>query len=223
MTSETHKAYLAGLIDGEGHVGITTSRVRPGGLWRSHYLIVTLSNTHIPTMAWVKSFWQGTLVIRQQPQQRTPIGNLRWSSAQATAVLKDIRRYSRIKAAQIELALQFSKIIEDRHRSTKYISEEEWNLREELRLAIRQLNRPDPSLKAIPYPADRYRKTCPQCGAEFSSNGTTKKYCVKSCYWKATNQRRSADNSATANQIGNSLDSTAMKTLGGNSEGDEDA
>ena len=108
MKTETDKAYLAGLVDGEGHIGITTAMQRKGdGYWRTHCLIVTVSNTHLETLAWVKSLWQGTLVVRKQPRNKVPIGNLRWSSRQAVEVLNDIKPYVRIKATQLELALQF--------------------------------------------------------------------------------------------------------------------
>ncbi|KKN64759.1 hypothetical protein LCGC14_0488910, partial [marine sediment metagenome] len=41
MTTETEKAYLAGLVDGEGHIGITTAKSRPSRVaWHSHYMIV---------------------------------------------------------------------------------------------------------------------------------------------------------------------------------------
>ena len=191
MTTETEKAYLAGLVDGEGHIGITTAKSRPSRVaWHSHYMIVTLANTHIQTLVWVKSQWNGTLVIRKQPKQTVPIGNLRWSSAQAVAVLKDIQPYLRIKVAQTDLALQFANIMASREKATKFISEEEWNLREELRMAIRQINRPDPTLKKTPYPAERYMRDCAYCGNQFDRRGTTKLYCSPKCHNKALYQKR---------------------------------
>lgn len=191
MKTETQKAYLAGLVDGEGHIGITTAiQMKGSDYWRTHCVIVTLANTHLETMTWVKSIWSGTLIIRKQPKQSIPIGNLRWSSRQAIEVLKDIQPYSKIKAAQIRLALQFANLIAEREQSTKFISEEEWDLREELRLAIRQLNRLDPTLKKVPYPIERDTRLCPVCGASFRRYGTAKGYCSTRCYNKASWQRQ---------------------------------
>jgi len=191
MKTETQKAYLAGLVDGEGHIGITMAHQQKGSeKWSTHSLIVTVSNTHLETLTWVKMLWFGTLVVRKQPKQTVPIGNLRWSSRQALEVLKDIQPYSKIKAAQIGLALQFSNLIEEREQATKFISEEEWDLREELRLAIRQLNRIDPSLEKIPYPIERDTRICPICGISFRRHGTTKGYCSTKCVYKASWQRQ---------------------------------
>ena len=193
MKTETQKAYLAGLIDGEGHIGITMAMQRKDSVyWRTHSMIVTVANTHLETLAWVKSLWLGTLVIRKQPRQTIPIGNLRWSSRQAVEVLKDIQPYSRIKSAQIELALQFSRLIEERPSHTKFISEEEWDLREELRLAIRQINRADATLQAVPYPLERDTRTCLVCGEEFQRHGTSRLYCASQCAHKAAWQHHKA-------------------------------
>jgi len=193
MKTEVDKAYLAGLVDGEGHIGITTAMQQKNGeAWRTHCLIVTVSNTHLETLAWVKSLWQGTLVIRKQPTGKVPIGNLRWSSRQAAEVLNDLQPYIRIKATQLGLALQFARLITDRPNVTKYISEEEWNLREELRMAIRQTNRVDDTLKKVPYPAYRDTQSCKTCGTEFLRHGTSRIYCSTKCANKALWQRRKA-------------------------------
>lgn len=193
MKTEVDKAYLAGLVDGEGHIGITTAMQKKNGeAWRTHCLIVTVANTHLETLAWVKSLWQGTLVIRKQPKGKVPIGNLRWSSRQATEVLKDIQPYVRIKATQLGLALQFARLITDRPSATKYISEEEWDLREELRMAIRQTNRANDTLKKTPYPAYRDTQKCVVCSKEFLRHGTAKVYCSTKCANKALWQRHKA-------------------------------
>ena len=193
MKTEADKAYLAGLIDGEGHIGITTAMQQKNGeAWRTHCLIVTVANTHLETLAWVKSLWQGTLVIRQQAKGRLRIGNLRWSSRQAVGILEDVQPYSRIKAAQIGLALQFARLITDRPHATKYISEDEWDLREELRLAIRQINRPDDTLKKTPYPIYRDTRKCAICGEEFQRHGTSRLYCSSQCAHKAAWQHHKA-------------------------------
>jgi len=92
--------------------------------------------------------------------------------------------------AQTDLALQFANIMASREKATKFISEEEWNLREELRMAIRQINRPDPTLKKTPYPAERYMRDCAYCGNQFDRRGTTKLYCSPKCHNKALYQKR---------------------------------
>ena len=156
MASKLEKAYFAGLLDGEVHIGITMARQRGSGEWRTHQMIVTLSNTFMPVMIECKELWGGTLVVRRANKETsTMIGNLRWSAQKAKTVLQDLRPYLRIKAAQADLALAFAKEVKDRKSVTGRINEKEWNRREELRIAIRQLNRPDPANVPLPYPLER--------------------------------------------------------------------
>lgn len=182
MATELEKAYLAGLLDGEGHIGVTLSKPRGNGEWRTHALQVTLANTHIETLAWVKSVWGGTLHTRTQPCQRVPIGNSQWTSAAAASLLKEILPYLRVKRSQALLGLQFAEMAQGPR--TRFILREEWDQREQLRMAIRQLNRPDPTLVLQPYPDRSVTRTCVQCGKVFQMPyRSNKKYCSKHCVY----------------------------------------
>ncbi len=191
MSTEIERAYLAGLMDGEGHIGITLARFRPNGEYRTHVVIVTIASTHLETLRWVRETWaHGTLVVRQQPKQRVPIGNLRWSSLAAVPVLQDVLPYLRIKAPQAKLALQFAAELGMRISRTRAMTESEWNQREELRVAIRQLNRPDPTVTPEPFPAWRYERQCLYCGTSFLwDDGHRRAYCSPECREKARWQR----------------------------------
>lgn len=187
MPTETEKAYMAGLLDGEGHIGIMLAKQRANGEWRTHAMIVTLANTHLETLRWAQSLWpNGRLVMRKQETQRLPIGNVRWSSRGAAVLLRDIAPYLRIKIEQATLALQFADELSHRSYRVQAITEAEWERREDLRLAIRQINRSDPTLARSPFPIQRYRHTCLYCGKEFVLvSGSRRKYCTKQCYQKA--------------------------------------
>lgn len=190
MPTETEKAYLAGLLDGEGHVGITVAKLRPNGEWRTHILIVTLANTDMAVLRWAKDILpNGTLVIRKQPVQQLPIGNLRWSSAAAATMLCDLQPYIRIKAKQVAIALEFVNEMAQRERRAKPITEAEWERREDLRIAIRQTNRANQDLVRIPFPSPRYQRSCPHCGTLFNSQGSSRKYCSTHCSSAARWQR----------------------------------
>uniref|UniRef100_A0A6M3IGM2 Putative HNH homing endonuclease n=1 Tax=viral metagenome TaxID=1070528 RepID=A0A6M3IGM2_9ZZZZ len=184
MITETQKAYLAGLIDGEGCILITAPRTKGEKGWYGHYLTVTVANTNVPVLAWVKSLWKGYLLMRNQPKQRVPVGNLRWTSLQAAQVLKDIRQYLIVKAAQADLAILFAESIEDKGSRINHLPKEEWDSREELRLAIHQLNRPYTVLNKVPYPKEKYQSVCPVCKTTFDRQRKTKVYCSKQCYEK---------------------------------------
>jgi len=201
MTTVLERAYFAGLLDGEGHIGITRARQEPYG-WKTHQMIVTLANTYMPVMSAAKVLWGGTLVVRPTNRgSKTMIGNLRWSAQNAKKVLQDLRPYLRIKAAQADLALAFTKEVKERASVTGRITEEEWNRREELRVAIRQLNRPDSSVIAEPYP-QRPAKQCAWCGQDFTEYvSMVTRYCSNSCVAKARWQRvkaRQSEHNETA-------------------------
>lgn len=185
MPSIEDCAYLAGIVDGEGHIAITLSgpRSKRGrGEWRTHEVIVTVANTHIPLLLWAQGIWGGTLVQRQQSGQRVKIGNLRWSARTADRVLKDIRPYMRVKGDQADIALAFAAELALRNGSRDLLTSDEWDRREELRVALRQLKRPDESFEVIPYPIERTQRTCVRCSTAFTDAlGTSRKYCSDKC------------------------------------------
>jgi hypothetical protein len=186
MITETQKAYLAGFVDGEGCILITAPQIRADkSTWYGHYLTLTIANTYIPILSWVKTLWKGTLLIRNQAVQRVPIGNLRWTSLQAVQVLKDIRPYLVVKASQADIAIAFAESIEIKGARINYLSAQEWDDRENLRLAIHQLNRPYTTLDKIPYPVEQYSAVCPICLGTFNRQRKTKVYCSTTCYEKA--------------------------------------
>lgn len=195
MPTETEKAYLAGLLDGEGHIGITLANPRGNnGEWRTHTVIVTLANTHLETLKWAVTICpRGTLVVRRQPKQTIPIGNVRWSSAAAGEMLTTVQPYLRIKVAQAALALQFVSEMRQRAYHSKVLSQAEWEQREALRLAIRQINRPDPTLATVPYPTWRYERVCLTCGNVFlPTDGSRRLYCTPHCFRAMQWQRQKA-------------------------------
>jgi hypothetical protein len=201
MPLDTENAYLAGLLDGEAHIGITVAIQRPNGNeWRTHVVILTLANTHLDTLAWVQRTWPGSTLQMKRPTQPWlgPVGALRWSSARAAAVLRDTLPFMRIKAAQAALAIQFADELAARDRPTRMVTPEEWARREELRIGIRQLNRPDPSLVPEPYPAHRTEKTCTHCGTVFADpQATNRKYCSDRCRNAVSWQRFKAKHTTT--------------------------
>lgn len=191
MHSETDRTYLAALIDGEGHIGIALAKPRTNrAFMRTHSAILTVANTYLPVMDEIREDWGGTLVVRKaNPTSSTMIGNLRWSSKAAAEVLWEIRPYMRIKHAQADLLLAFADELAARPSRTQMISKDEWDRREDLRVSIRQLNKPDPSVVAAPYPTNP-ALTCAFCGDQYTNYVSTKSmYCGQKCAQKARWQR----------------------------------
>lgn len=109
-------AYLAGLIDGEGSIGLyeTTS---PNAGWRNYGLNLIVNMCDIEGIELLRSIYGGHLSMRKKSkachrqQYRLKLGR------HATyACLKDLLPYLRIKRLQAELAIQFAATVGDHNR-----------------------------------------------------------------------------------------------------------
>ena len=103
-------AYIAGLLDGEGHLAI--ERTLPGkGLLRivnPHYGVrVTISNTHKPTLEWIQSMWGGRLNSQKIGVRQR---HYNWSISNrhiVTEFVATMLPHLRIKRDQAELLLDY--------------------------------------------------------------------------------------------------------------------
>jgi hypothetical protein len=110
MLTETEKAYLAGMIDGDGAVTIVELRSR--GLGYEHYVgALEITNTNLQLIDWVK-FRIGHLIERITVDRRRvvkgqkPVYRLCFRNQRAEEVLRVIYPYLVIKARQAELVFE---------------------------------------------------------------------------------------------------------------------
>ena len=185
MRTETEKAYLAGLLDGEGHIGITLTSVgKRGERWRTHYMTVTVAMANRPVLEWLRETWPSA---GMSPKKSTgyPVWTVRWQSAAAANVLREAIPYMRVKAMQATLAIQFADELASRPHQGQAITEAEWDRRESLRLAIQSLNRPgkDPYTPKIGFGAKAKEPIfCKFCGKASTEYGSRKRqFCDKEC------------------------------------------
>jgi hypothetical protein len=114
---KTQIAYLAGLFDGEGYVGIVKkhpkARHNP-----SHVLQVEISNTHKPTIDFVNRRFSGC-VYKFKPTMRTRKICWDWRGTNRNAIkfLETVLPYLRIKRSQAILGLRFQKEKNSAHRN----------------------------------------------------------------------------------------------------------
>ena len=194
MYTEVEKAYLAGFLDGEGHIGITKAQTPRTGGTHTHMVIVTVSNTYLPLMEKLQRRWGGTLVKRKACKTSEKIiGNLRWSSRAAAAVLHELEPYIVVKKQQLEIALAFADELANREYHAKPLTEDEWRRREELRMAIRALNGGvvgDTEVRPAPTFAP---KVCANCGKPIETyERLSRKYCSIKCARRARYLRNKA-------------------------------
>lgn len=135
--SDIELAYIAGIIDGEGCVGIHKCPDKRG-YSRLHYLYLCISNNNPIVIDYFQSKLGGNITKRKSHPEWNP--NYKWfiRSGKAEEVLSIVLPFLLIKKEQAKVGIEFSKIKSS--TQGKRLSVEEWNLREEYYLKIKELN-----------------------------------------------------------------------------------
>lgn len=109
--SESEKAYLAGLIDGEGciHINISTQK----GKWKSHHLVIVVSQAGDIGKKLLE-YWNQKTNVGSVHKTKRPNGwkdcyNWHIGAHQACMLLKEIRPYLMVKHDQADVAVEFRK------------------------------------------------------------------------------------------------------------------
>lgn len=128
-------AYAAGLLDGEGTVGIYRSK-RP--TYFIYAVRTSVANTYRPVLEWLASKWGGSIHRTNRGEGR-PCWSWALSSRSAVDFLREVLPYLRIKDRQARLALAF-----EAHRSAHHHmrrSEVDIRVYDSLKARISSLNK----------------------------------------------------------------------------------
>lgn len=130
--SEAELGYLAGLIDGEGTIGIYATQ-------QAHLRLI-IANSSYPLINWVRSRVGGSLVeIPSRDLRHKDAWQVVLVQQRAAEVIRQCRPYLVAKAPQADLALDFiSKCNFERGHA---LTEDEWALRRAFADKSRELNR----------------------------------------------------------------------------------
>ena len=133
IPTEIDLAYIAGLFDGEGHIGIALGK-RPRITPYQHLLAIGISNAHRGVLDFVgSSFGVGNInQMRKASEGLLAIFSIQMSCLDALHVLQLLQPYLRIKADVCALGIEFQNGI-TAGRDT------EW--REAMRVEIKRLNK----------------------------------------------------------------------------------
>jgi hypothetical protein len=103
--------YVAGLFDGEGSLGLYQSREKRNRINRTpgfrFYMKANLSNSYSPILIELQDMFGGDIQVMTSSSSDHPVYSWRIEGRKARIFLKKIRKYSRIKRPQIELALEY--------------------------------------------------------------------------------------------------------------------
>ncbi|MBF0484500.1 MAG: LAGLIDADG family homing endonuclease [Candidatus Omnitrophica bacterium] len=130
---EVEKAYIAGIIDGEGTVSLNRRRKN-----ETHTPNVSIANNNLVMLQWIQSK-AGGLICSKKKRLAHHNNSYAWSVRQDRAIdfLNEIKKYLIIKKQQAELiTMEYKKVT---HRAGKY-TPELLAKKEALVENIRQLN-----------------------------------------------------------------------------------
>jgi hypothetical protein len=139
-------AYVAGLIDGEGYIGIMALRMARVKRGIYHTPVVKLVVTDIATIDFLMGRFGGYRSVRNfpnNPYYQTAYGWEVKNCQPVIAFLKEVRPWLRIKAQQADVVLEFCEGRTQRF-GRNGISDAEYDRRAESYRQIRQLNHRGP-------------------------------------------------------------------------------
>lgn len=111
---EAEKAYLAGIVDGEGTVTLSKNRSN-----QTPSPEVAIANNSLELLEWVRSRFGGTIVSKKK-RLKHHRDSYAWALRydKALGFLKKIRPYLIVKKAQADLILKYYKSVT--HRAGRY-------------------------------------------------------------------------------------------------------
>ena len=179
--SEADKGYLAGLIDGEGSVVITTSVNKNGK--RYHHLYLSISGSDQQTLLDLAEEWEGTVYSAGKTRTlgNKPVSKLSWHNKNAAVILSTVRPYLRMKIDQADVGIKFASLIRVRGG---IITSSELTERNELQAEMYGYNaRSRTGIRSRTYVDEivQHQWNCLRCGVEFKPTGPRQRYCSDEC------------------------------------------
>lgn len=102
-------AYVAGIIDGEGYIGIDKSKTMPQRRCSPRYQPeVVVVNSYLPLLEWLQREFGGSIMARKkQKDHHKPTWCWKLVNRQAAEFCKDLLPYLLVKKQNAELLIEF--------------------------------------------------------------------------------------------------------------------
>lgn len=142
-TSKSNRAYLAGLLDGEGYISILKTKKGNKATWNNardyvYVPVIKVAMTDRPIIEWLHQSFGGTFEIRKAQGNRKESYCWTARKKQTADFLQLIHPYLRVKKPQATLLLQYRNVA---GKAGHKLTEETWKKRDELYTEIRKLNK----------------------------------------------------------------------------------
>ena len=173
--TNTQLAYIAGLLDGEGSLYIGRYP-RKGNRSLGYRAYMTISNTHVPTLQWVKSIMGGKIV---EMAKKGGCYSLTFTTNTIREWLPELLPYLLIKDSQAKVLLSF--LDKQEQNAFAAVPEELLAFYEKCHLKLRALKRIRYAFKEAL--VNLGECACQHCGTNFTltSRSPKKKFCTRSC------------------------------------------
>lgn len=154
ILTETEKAYIAGVFDGEGNVSVCKNKPNPPR-WKNpqYQLVAAIANSNRSLLDFVSSKFSGTGSksgpYGPYPSNKAngkPMYYLRFSGKQCKLFLRVILPYLHLKREQAKLALRYP-LLSSRTHTDHGITSDQLVEREELFREMKRLNQKGNSVK----------------------------------------------------------------------------
>ena len=133
-------SYMAGIIDGEGHIGISRRRKNYHYSW-SYDPHVSVTNTSEELLLWLQNSTRfGTITARRTLESRKSCAVWQLRVHEMAPFLRAIQPYLIVKLRQSEILLDYLASIRHNHGRGKGHTEEEITLKENLFYEMSALN-----------------------------------------------------------------------------------
>ena len=174
--TENILSYFAGIVDGEGSIGIAKCKGESNGYIRQYRYrpFFSITNTHLPMLQYLKKHFGGSIAYSDE---RTQCYNMTFSANKIREILPELIPYLLIKKKQAEIVLEFL----NRMKKTVFssISDELYDFYEKCCEECKALKIIRWDYKPIRLPYGM--KKCAQCGKDFMAYSYAHKYCSRKC------------------------------------------
>jgi hypothetical protein len=111
--TEAQAAYIAGMIDADGHVGIYRhSNGQPR-------IVISVSNTYMPMLEWLRDVTGIGSIGLNQAERPGYKASYKWNSGgpAGIAVLQQVIPYMHVKSERAKLAVEYQEVLADPRKS----------------------------------------------------------------------------------------------------------
>jgi len=134
--TETDWAYLAGIVDGEGCIGVYESRRSHSARGILHICQLSIANTDYQLMDIFSQHFGGWITTRPCPPGKD-MYYWQVSSERAEPIIRNLLPYLRIKKEQAYVAIRFCRTLQ---HNNKRLSDKTFKERQRCRQLMQQLN-----------------------------------------------------------------------------------